>query len=290
MVAKRGAKVARHWQNAWIALLILLAIGCPAASAKQYAASTNAAGVVYPQCLYQGKVSRWIAEQMPFKVWVSHGLTLDKIIDPATGAPVTSKDNTAHWGDAVIQVVQSGQLDKLPIAEGYSEPQYEAACRGILAWKVLEKEGLLSYDLTDNPDDADVYIFWTPRFVNKLGLALFENDIRGETSRWLLPAQAVEEAIRNNNFDLIRRSRKPVVILLRTTLADGTTMSPVRMQENATHEMGHALGIDGHSPYATDIMSASYGGPRGRDGAAGPSANDLATMRYLYRHQAQMIP
>jgi hypothetical protein len=273
----------------WLSVAVCVS-NAPPATAKSAGGGATSGGAIYAQCLYQGKVSRWIPQQMPFKVWVSHGLTMDQIIDPATGAPVTSKDNTAHWGDAVIQVLQSGQLDKLPRSEGYTEDQYVAACRGILAWKSLEKEGLLSYDLTDSPDEADVYVFWTPRFVNKLGLALFENDIRGETSRWLLPAQAVISAMQKNDLDLIRRSRKPVVILLRTTLADGTPMPPIRMQENATHEMGHCLGYDGHSPNAIDIMSASYGGPRALSGPAGPSVNDLATLRWLYHKPAEMIP
>ena len=246
-------------------------------------ATTSGGGGVYQQCLYQGKVTRWIQEQMPFKVWVSHGLCLDKINDPETGAPVTNTSNTGHWGDAVVQLVQAGQINNLPQSEGYSEDQYRAAVQGILSWQALQKEGLFQYDLTDNPEEADVYVFWTPHFVNKLGLALFENDIRGQTSRWLLPAQAVVTAMQRNDLDLIRRSRKPVVILLRTTRQDGQPILATNMFAAAAHEMGHCLGIDGHSPAPTDLMSVYYG-------KGVQSANDWATMRYLYRRPAEMIP
>jgi len=252
------------------------------------AAGTAGGGTVYPQFLYQGKTTRWIPQQMPIKVWVSNGLSLDQIIDPATGAPVTNTANTAHWGDAVVAVLEQGKIGSLPQVTPFSEEMYQAAVRGVSSWKVLEPEGLYSYRLTDSPDEADVYVFWTNHFVNKLGLGLFENDIRGQTSKWLLPAQAVLSAMQENNLDLIRRSRKPVVILLRTTASDGQNMMGLRdMEAAAAHEMGHALGIDGHSQNPHDLMSVYYaqGAPYPK-----PGLNDLATMRYLYHRQAEMIP
>jgi hypothetical protein len=187
-----------------------------------------------------------------------------------------------------VQVLEAGQIGSLPQVAPFSDEMYQAAMRGVSSWKVLEPEGLFTYGLTDNPDEADVYVFWTNHFVNKLGLGLFENDIRGQTSKWLLPAQAVLSAMQENNLDLIRRSRKPVVILLRTTASDGQNMQTVRdMEAAAAHEMGHALGIDGHSQNPRDLMSVYYaqGQPYPK-----PGPNDLATMRYLYHRQAEMIP
>lgn len=254
--------------------------------------TTAGGGAVYPQCLYQGKLTRWIAEQMPIRVWVSHGLSMDSIVDPATGAPVTNTANTAHWGDAVIQLLQSGQISALPVAPSYNEEQYNAAVSGLAEWKRFEPEGLFKYEFTDNPEDADVYVFWTNHFVNKLGLALFENDIRGQTSKWLLPAEAVVTALQRNDVELIRRSRKPVVILLRTTDNSMSSsqgggpnppMNTAKMRAAAAHEMGHVLGIDGHSPVGSDLMSVYYGN-------GNISANDAATIRYVYKHAAQMIP
>jgi hypothetical protein len=270
-------------------MTLSVAIGClffgNAAAAKQGAAHRPAqsAGVVYPQCLYQGKTARWIPQQMPFNVWVSHGLSLDSIIDPATGAPVTNTANMQHWGDAVIDVVQNNKLGTLSVAEGFNEEQYQAAIQGINSWKGLEREGLFHFNITDNPEDADVYVFFTNHFVNKLGLGLFENDIRGYTSKWLLPAEAVVSALQRNDLELVRRSRKPVVVLLRTTKSNGVPMPFAWMKASAAHEMGHVLGIDGHSPYATDLMSLYYG-----NGVV--SANDAATVRFLYKRPAQMIP
>jgi Matrixin len=269
--------------------LLISTLPCSAKQQQAHKATPTATGVVYPQFLYHGnKYARWIPQQMPIKVWVSHGLTLDNIVDPATGAPVTNTANTAHWGDAVVQVLESGQMNSLPVADPYNEQMYGYAVNGVKAWQGLNREGLFSYDLTEDPNQADVYVFWTKHFVNKLGMALFENDTRGLTSKWLLPSQSVISAIEHNDLELIRRSRKPVVIILRTTASDGLNMMmPRDMQAAAAHEMGHALGIDGHSTNPADLMSLHYaqGQPN-----PNPSINDLATMRYLYRHPADMIP
>src|ERR1700690_589932 len=44
------------------------------------------AGVVYPQFRSpSGNVIRWLPEQMPLKVYVAHGQTMERIIDPNMG-------------------------------------------------------------------------------------------------------------------------------------------------------------------------------------------------------------
>lgn len=279
-------------KNRFVLLLALLSLALvsitpsEAAPRRGKAPARPATGAtVYAQFkLPDGRAARWISEQMPIRVWVSHGISLDTIIDPVTGAPVTNTANTKGWGDAVANLMQNPeQLNSLPVAQQYSEQQYQAAMQGLNSWKFLQNEGLCSYEFTDNPDEADIYVFWTHHFVNKLGLALFENDIRGYTSKYLLPTSTVMQAIARNDLELIRRSRKPVVILLRTAESDGTPIVLGKMKASAAHEFGHALGIDGHSPFAGDLMSIYYG--RGV-----VSANDAATIRYLYRHQPDLMP
>ncbi|MBK9769440.1 MAG: matrixin family metalloprotease [Candidatus Obscuribacter sp.] len=55
-----------------------------------------------------------------------------------------------------------------------------------------------------------------------------------------------------------------------------------RMKAAATHEFGHALGIEGHSTNPQDLMSMYYG-----RGVISP--NDAATLRYLYCLQPDLI-
>lgn len=248
------------------------------------ASAGSSGGAVYQQFLLNGKPDHWIRDQMPIKVYVSHGTTLDGFVD-SMGAPKTNTSNTAGWPDLVMQVMDHPeQLNSLPQARGYTEQQYQAAVEGISMWKALEKEGTFSFQFTDDPSEADIYVFWTPHFVNNLGLALFENDTRGYTSLHPLPFDQVQAAMQRGDLALIRRSLKPVVTLLCTLeRQDSTQISYAKMKACAAHEFGHALGINGHSPYPTDLMNVSYG--RGLI-----SANDAATMRYLYRLNPAYMP
>lgn len=236
----------------------------------------TSSGQVYPQFRSSYGVIRWVADQMPLKVYVSPGLSLDGYTSEATGAPRTNVDNKADWPVLAGQILSNPQeFNNLPKAQDFNESMYQAAVNGVQQWKVFEKEGLFRYELTSNPEEADIYVFWTHHFVNKLGLGLFANDIRGVTSKESFPYKAV---LAGGHADF-----KPVVILLRTTEQGGTPMSYDKMQASAAHEMGHALGIEEHSPNPGDLMSMYYG--RGTI-----SANDAATIRYLYHLTPDLIP
>jgi predicted Zn-dependent protease len=234
------------------------------------------AGGVYPQFRSQFGVIRWLSDQMPLKVYIAPGLSLDSIIDPELGAPFTSVDNRDRWPDLVADVISNpDKLKSLEVAEGYQPAHYQAAIQGISSWHAFEKEGLFSFQIVNDPADADIYVFWTKHFVNKMGLALFENDIRGYTAKRSFPYAAIL-AGKQAQF-------RPVVTLLRTTDSNGNSMPPLKMQASAAHEFGHALGIEGHSVNVNDLMSVYYG-----HGAI--STNDAATIRYLYHLKPDLIP
>ena len=235
----------------------------------------TAPGGVYPQFRSNYGVIRWLSEQMPLKVYVSPGLCLDSMIDPM-GAPVTNVDNRDHWPDVVAGVLQNQeQFKALGVAKGFVPQHAQAAVQGINSWKEFEKEGLLSYKLTNDPGDADIYVFWTDHFTDKLGMGLFQNDIRGYTAKRSFPYAAIKQG---KAVDF-----KPVLVLLRTTDSAGNPMSLERMKASAAHEFGHALGIEGHSANANDLMSIYYG-----HGVV--SAGDAATIRYLYHTTPDLIP
>jgi predicted Zn-dependent protease len=242
---------------------------------KTLLASLPAASA-YPQYRSSSGTIHWLKEQMPLKVYVSHGTTLDKIIDDSSGVPVCNVGNLAHWPDLAAKVLENrGELENQPIAEGFSPEHYDAAKQGISSWKRFEKEGILAFEFTNDPADADIYVFWVNHFVGNNGMALFANDIRGYTAKrsfWLKDIQAGKQP-----------PFKPVVIVLRTTDAVGRPMAFVNMKASAAHEFGHALGIEGHSTNPHDLMSVYYG-----NGTV--SNNDAATIRYLYRLVPDLVP
>ncbi|HEY9681765.1 MAG TPA: matrixin family metalloprotease [Oculatellaceae cyanobacterium] len=234
-----------------------------------------APGGIYPEFKSNFGVIRWLNEQMPLKVYVSPGLCLDGIIDQM-GAPVTNVDNRAHWPDVVADVLgNQAQFKSLGIAKGYIPQHSQAAVQGINSWKPFEKEGLISYTLVNDPTEADIHVFWTDHFTDKLGMGLFQNDIRGYTAKRSFPIAAIREG-KQVPF-------RPVVVLLRTTDSAGNPMSLERMKASAAHEFGHALGIEGHSTNSNDLMSVYYG--RGV-----VSQGDAATIRYLYHLQPELVP
>lgn len=239
------------------------------------AARGGGGGVVYPEFRSNYGTIRWIADQMPVKVYIAPGLTLDSIIDPQLGAPMTNVDGRDRWPDLVADVVSNPQqFQSLQVAQGYAPEHFQAAVQGINSWKAFEKDGI-KFQIVQDPAEADIHVFWTNHFVNKLGLGLFQNDIRGYTAKRSFPYKAIMSGG--------QAQFKPVVTLLRTTEANGVTMPFGKMKASAAHEFGHALGIEGHSPYASDLMSVYYG-----RGAI--STNDAATIRYLYRCTPDLIP
>jgi predicted Zn-dependent protease len=235
----------------------------------------NLPGGVYPQFRSGAGIIRWIPDQMPLKVYVSHGVTLDSVLDK-NNVPACNVNALDQWPDVVANVMEHPeQIQQFPLADGYNPTHLEAAMQGISSWKAFEKEGLFSFNFTDDPGDADIYVFWTNHFVNNLGLGLFANDIRGYTAKRSFSYRAIQQGG--------KAQFKPVVIMLRTTDSAGHVMPIRNMKSSAAHEFGHALGIEGHSADAHDLMSIYYG-----NGTI--SANDAATIRHLYHCTPDLIP
>ncbi len=67
-----------------------------ARAAGKQAAAAGPAGV-YPQALFNGKVVRWVNDQMPLKVYVSRGSTIDGFMDEELGVPRTNVDGKQRW-------------------------------------------------------------------------------------------------------------------------------------------------------------------------------------------------
>lgn len=232
---------------------------------------------VYPEFRSSYGVIRWIPDQMPLRVWVSNGQAIDSILDPEWGAPYINTDFVSRWPDVVADVISNPEkLASLPTTRDFYPEHRQAALEGINFWKPFQKEGLFSFELTDDPMEADIHVFFVHHFVGKQGMALFSNDIRGYTAKRSFPYKAIVEG-KHADF-------KPVVIVVCTTEGQKQTpMPPVKMRAAVGHEFGHALGIEGHSKNAADLMSLYYG-----NGTL--SRSDIATIRYLYKLTPDLIP
>lgn len=233
-------------------------------------------GSVYPQFRSNSGVVHWLPEQMPLKVYVSQGQSIESIVDPVSGDLAFNVNNLDRWPDCAANLLEHPeQLAQLPIVQGYLPQYYQAAISGINEWKAFEKEGLFSFVFTDDPGDADIYVFWVNHFVDKLGLGTFANDYRGYTGK---RSFCYKEILAGAQAQF-----KPVLTLLRTTNQAGEPRTIGQMQAAAAHEFGHALGIEGHSTNPQDLMSLYYG-----RGVISP--NDAATIRHLYHLTPDLVP
>lgn len=232
---------------------------------------------VYPQFKTKdGRVVRWLKEQMPLKIWVSNGEAIDSIINPKLGAPYINSEHTDIWPDVVANLIESkGKLQSLPKTNGYYPQHRKAAIEGFNSWKPLEKQGYFSYEFTDDPMEADIHVFFINHFVNRLGLALMAHDIRGMTAKRSFSYKAIMKGGKAHF--------KPVVVVLRVIDKFGKPMSLPKMKASAAHEMGHCLGIEEHSLNPYDLMHVNYG-----RGVISP--NDAATVKYLYKITPDLIP
>ncbi len=242
-----------------------------------FCANVLGQGVVYPQVKSSYGLIHWLPEQMPLKVYIAKGISLDTIIDEELGAPYDNVDNINKWPDLAAFVVNNlDKQDQLKVADGYIDDHYKAVLEGINEWKKFENESLFSFTITSDPRDADIYIYFVNHFVDKLGMGLFANDIRGYTAKRSFSYKKIIEEGKQASF-------KPVLVLLRTTESNGLPMPFAKMKAAAAHEFGHALGIEGHSLNPGDLMSIYYGN-------GNVSINDAKTIRYLYSTKPDLIP
>ncbi len=248
----------------------------PVASQNRQAPAPSLARGVYPEFKTRaGQTVRWLQEQMPLQVWVSNGLAVDTIADPASKVPYVNVDQTGTWPDFIAYLIEHKKLGALPQAQGFLPAHRQAALEGFNQWKRFEKEGIFSFEYTNDPESADVHVFFTHHFVGKSGMALFAKDYKGLTSKRSFYRKDID-AGKEIPF-------KPVVVLLKTTDITDKVLTLPAMRAAAAHEFGHVLGIEEHSRSPGDLMSLYYG-----NGSISP--RDADTIRYLYKLKPDLVP
>lgn len=155
-----------------------------------------------------------------------------------------------------------------PPASIFDDPPavLEAARRAIFDWEDAAGPDLPSLTLVDSPAEADIPIRW------------------GGQS----PSGAIAQCV----YDLgIRRIFGVDSLLIAARNQHGREATSEELYKAVLHEMGHALGIGGHSPNPEDAM---YGWARGPEpdswlaehilpnASVGLTARDRATLRALY--------
>ena len=127
---------------------------------------------------------------------------------------------------------------------------------GVLNWTNVAGPGLPSFEFVDNIGDADIPILWAEEPDGNWYIAFCSYDVNTRTMR-----MGVSH------------------ILVTGRWGGGRVAGIEEIYQTVLHEMGHALGLGGHSPDSRDIMYYSIGGS-----AVGLSDADKLTLKKLYQY------
>ncbi len=138
------------------------------------------------------------------------------------------------------------------------EAVWDSVRDGVTDWTDVAAPGIPSFVFVDNAGDADIPIVWERK------------SLGGD--RWYIAYAASDIDVFAQRFGIAH-------ILVTARRGDGSEPSLGLLYETVLHEMGHALGLAGHSPDKADIMYPRIVG--GRDERL--SARDRETLRLLYK-------
>lgn len=142
-------------------------------------------------------------------------------------------------------------LERMPlkvfIADPSRVPNYrpqftQIFLNGLNSW-TNASQGRVTYTLIDNPANADLYVEFTSRpedIAQKPGQPPIEQGIARTTMMQDSQGKVVIDKV------------KIQILVIRPSSGKPCTDDAVK--ETSLHELGHALGLNGHSPNASDIM------------------------------------
>jgi tetratricopeptide (TPR) repeat protein len=163
--------------------------------------------------------------------------------------------NFARWKDAAhikVFVVDGKSV------EGY-RPEFEEALRQAFDDWNDQTENKIGFEFVAKPEDAQITVTWT-------------SDLHA-------PALKAEAGLATTSYDEDGLSHADVQLLTVDPFKDGP-IGKNHLYNICLHEIGHALGLGGHSPHEEDIMSPMLYTQQGL------SARDINTILALYSAEA----
>ncbi|MGD9580357.1 MAG: tetratricopeptide repeat protein [Vampirovibrionia bacterium] len=152
---------------------------------------------------------------------------------------VTEKGEVIRWQKSSMPLKVYVENDPRKVQK-YSNQYYMAAKKGLEKWTSGTK-GLITFRYVDSPQNADIKVVWkTVLDAKLLGSEAGTAYTAGVTS----PEYSGKELY-------------AMSVVLTTTDPNGKPHDPSDIEKVSTHEVGHALGIMGHSLESGDIMYAN---------------------------------
>lgn len=192
---------------------------------------------------------------------------------PRVDAP--AYDPTQLWG--VLYRWPTGQTiavytDPTAVPSGTNLGAVTAAA--MTAWKQALGGSEFSFRATTSAADADVivHVSTAPRLVGLAGCAEPPTFASGVT--FICPAA-------DSALTLPLASGATGRVKVDVSINPDAASAANPLVALVTHELGHAVGIGGHSPAALDVMYAS-------PSVSTPSARDITTLRWVVRQKVEL--
>ncbi|MDQ8155722.1 MAG: hypothetical protein P3B98_13810 [Gemmatimonadota bacterium] len=187
-----------------------------------------------------------------------------RVADPAYDPTQLSSGIIYRWPTGTTIAVY---VDPTAVPAGVDLTGATAA--GMSAWKSALGGSEFAFRTAATPADADVivHVSAAPRLVGLAGCAEPPTFAGGVT--FFCPA-------RDSALTLPLAGANPGRVKLDISVNPAATSAVNTLRALVTHELGHAVGIGGHSPDASDVM---HGAPAVHT----PSRRDIATLQWLVR-------
>jgi tetratricopeptide (TPR) repeat protein len=189
-----------------------------------------------------------------------------------------SSDNSVddYFPSATYDAVVKWKSDKFPLrvyiptdqeaasVPGF-KPEFAQALReGFADWQKAT-DGTIAFDFINDAKSADI-----------------ECEFTADASRVQQPAEGGEARVM---YDTLKGIRHVNIIVLTKHIESTHAPSYNLMRQVSLHEIGHSLGLVGHSPTPSDVMFCSMPAD---DALHGLSERDTRTLKHLYQTDIQL--
>ncbi len=177
---------------------------------------------------------------------------------PGEYLSLVTPNGVFKWANEKMPIpVYIGSGSKVP---GYSTDFDEAFRSALDEWE-MKSNGLVSFKIVDSPDKSDMDVTWTDNLHSKA-----------------LSAEAGNTSIICGAQGILKAR---MTLLTIDPFERGRARGKRQLRNICLHEIGHAIGLNGHSGYPEDIMHSQL---IVQDGV---SPRDLNTLKMLYAESAK---